>query len=51
VLIPLLELDLDLKTPDGTPLAGALAQLPLDEGVRRAGDPLKVPPRTSDHLR
>ena len=49
VLIPLLELDFDLATPDGVPLAGALAQLPLDEGVRRAGDPLKVPPRTSDH--
>jgi 2-amino-4-hydroxy-6-hydroxymethyldihydropteridine diphosphokinase len=43
VLIPLLELDFDLATPDGTPLAGALARLPLDEGVRRAGPPLKRP--------
>ena len=42
VLIPLLELDFTLRTPDGTSLAGALARLPLDEGVRRAGDPLKV---------
>ena len=41
VLIPLLELDFELATPDGTPLAGALARLPLDEGVRRAGPPLK----------
>jgi 2-amino-4-hydroxy-6-hydroxymethyldihydropteridine diphosphokinase len=41
VLIPLLELDLALRTPDGTRLADALARLPLDEGVRRAGDPLK----------
>ena len=36
-------------TPDGTPLSGALARLPLDEGVRRAGDPLKLPPRPADH--
>ena len=43
VLIPLLELDFDLRTPDGRPLRDALAQLPLDEGVRRAGDPLKTP--------
>jgi 2-amino-4-hydroxy-6-hydroxymethyldihydropteridine diphosphokinase len=49
VLIPLLELDFDLRTPDGTPLSGALARLPLDEGVRRGGDPLKVPPLTPDH--
>ena len=49
VLIPLLELDLGLRTPDGKALADALARLPLDEGVRRAGDPLKVPPKTSDH--
>lgn len=42
VLIPLLELELDLVTPDGTRLADALAALPLDEGVRRAGDPLTV---------
>jgi 2-amino-4-hydroxy-6-hydroxymethyldihydropteridine diphosphokinase len=43
VLIPLLELDFDLSTPDGTRLADVLAALPLDEGVRRAGDPLELP--------
>ncbi len=43
VLIPLLELDFDLATPDGERLADALAALPLDEGVRRAGDPLELP--------
>ena len=43
VLIPLLELDFALATPDGTRLADVLAALPLDEGVRRAGDPLDVP--------
>ena len=48
VLIPLLELDFSLHTPDGTPLSSALAHLPLDEGVRRAGDPLKTPPLTTD---
>jgi 2-amino-4-hydroxy-6-hydroxymethyldihydropteridine diphosphokinase len=48
VLIPLLELDFGLETPDGTPLAGALARLPLDEGVRRAGDRLRLPVRMSD---
>lgn len=42
VLVPLLELDFDLTTPDGTSLADALAQLPLDEGVRREGDPLRA---------
>jgi 2-amino-4-hydroxy-6-hydroxymethyldihydropteridine diphosphokinase len=42
VLIPLLELDLDLATPDGERLADALARLPLDEGVRRAGGPLQT---------
>jgi 2-amino-4-hydroxy-6-hydroxymethyldihydropteridine diphosphokinase len=42
VLIPLLELDFDLKTPDGMRLADCLAALPLDEGVRRAGPPLAV---------
>ncbi|MGE4427229.1 MAG: 2-amino-4-hydroxy-6-hydroxymethyldihydropteridine diphosphokinase [Solirubrobacteraceae bacterium] len=44
VLVPLLELDLDLALPDGTRLADRLAVLPLDEGVRRVGDPLTVPP-------
>jgi len=40
VLIPLLELDFELATPAGERLADALAKLPLDEGVRRAGPPL-----------
>ena len=44
VLIPLLELDFELATPDGRRLSDALAVLPLDEGVRRAGDPLALPP-------
>ncbi|MBJ7332238.1 MAG: 2-amino-4-hydroxy-6-hydroxymethyldihydropteridine diphosphokinase [Solirubrobacteraceae bacterium] len=43
VLIPLLELDFDLAVPDGRGLADALAELPLDEGVRREGPPLSVP--------
>jgi 2-amino-4-hydroxy-6-hydroxymethyldihydropteridine diphosphokinase len=43
VLIPLLELDFELTTPDGTRLADRLAALPLDEGVRRAGPPLTLP--------
>lgn len=43
VLIPLLELDFDLTTPAGERLSDALARLPLDEGVRRAGPPLDVP--------
>jgi 2-amino-4-hydroxy-6-hydroxymethyldihydropteridine diphosphokinase len=42
VLIPLLELDLELTTPDGTRLADRLAELPVDEGVRRAGPPLRA---------
>ena len=43
VLIPLLELDLDLATPDGVRLADRLAVLDLAEGVRRAGRPLRLP--------
>lgn len=43
VLIPLLELDFELRTPDGHALSDALAGLPVEEGVRRAGDPLRVP--------
>jgi 2-amino-4-hydroxy-6-hydroxymethyldihydropteridine diphosphokinase len=43
VLIPLLELDFGLRTPGGASLADALAVLPVDEGVRRAGPPLRVP--------
>ena len=40
VLIPALELDLELRTPDGTRLADALLALGTDEGVRWAGPPL-----------
>ena len=43
MLIPLLELDFTIATPDGTRLADRLAALPLDEGVRRAGPPLTLP--------
>jgi 2-amino-4-hydroxy-6-hydroxymethyldihydropteridine diphosphokinase len=43
VLIPLLELDFTLTTPDGTRLSDALAALPVTEGVRRAGPPLRLP--------
>jgi 2-amino-4-hydroxy-6-hydroxymethyldihydropteridine diphosphokinase len=42
VLIPLLELDFDLTVPGGERLSDALAALPLDEGVRRSGPPLRV---------
>jgi 2-amino-4-hydroxy-6-hydroxymethyldihydropteridine diphosphokinase len=43
VLIPALELDFELRSPDGSRLADALAALTLEEGVRWAGPPLKVP--------
>jgi 2-amino-4-hydroxy-6-hydroxymethyldihydropteridine diphosphokinase len=43
VLIPALELDIELTVPDGGRLADALAALPLDEGVRWAGPPLRIP--------
>ena len=43
VLIPLLELDFDLRTPDGARLSDRLAAMPLDEGVRRHGPPLHLP--------
>jgi 2-amino-4-hydroxy-6-hydroxymethyldihydropteridine diphosphokinase len=43
VLIPLLELDFDLRTPGGTLLSDCLAAMPLDEGVRREGPPLRLP--------
>ncbi len=43
VLVPLLELDFDLATPDGSLLREALAAMPLDEGVRRDGPPLRTP--------
>jgi 2-amino-4-hydroxy-6-hydroxymethyldihydropteridine diphosphokinase len=42
VLIPLLELDFELATPAGERLSDALAALPVDEDVRRAGPPLAV---------
>jgi 2-amino-4-hydroxy-6-hydroxymethyldihydropteridine diphosphokinase len=42
VLIPLLELDFELRTPDGRSLAAALAPLPVTEGVRLAGAPLPI---------
>jgi 2-amino-4-hydroxy-6-hydroxymethyldihydropteridine diphosphokinase len=44
VLIPLLELDFGLRTPAGASLADALTALPVDEGVRREGDPLEPRP-------
>jgi 2-amino-4-hydroxy-6-hydroxymethyldihydropteridine diphosphokinase len=43
VLIPALELDFEMHTPDGARLSDALAGLPLTEGVRWAGPPLQVP--------
>ncbi|MGZ4270227.1 MAG: 2-amino-4-hydroxy-6-hydroxymethyldihydropteridine diphosphokinase [Solirubrobacteraceae bacterium] len=43
VLIPLLELDFELRTPDGTRLRDALVRAGLDEGVRRDGPPLRLP--------
>jgi 2-amino-4-hydroxy-6-hydroxymethyldihydropteridine diphosphokinase len=42
VLVPLLELEFELAVPSGRRLADALAVLPVDEGVRRAGPPLAV---------
>ncbi|HEY4450430.1 MAG TPA: 2-amino-4-hydroxy-6-hydroxymethyldihydropteridine diphosphokinase [Solirubrobacteraceae bacterium] len=42
VLIPALELDFELRAPDGTRLADALAALPVAEGVRWAGPPLRL---------
>jgi 2-amino-4-hydroxy-6-hydroxymethyldihydropteridine diphosphokinase len=42
VLIPALELDFELATPDGRRLSDALAALPVSEGVRFAGPPLSV---------
>jgi 2-amino-4-hydroxy-6-hydroxymethyldihydropteridine diphosphokinase len=43
VLIPALELDFELRAPDGTRLADALAELDVAEGVRWAGPPLACP--------
>ena len=42
VLIPALELDIELATPAGQRLADALLTLPPAEGVRWAGPPLLV---------
>ncbi len=43
VLVPLVELDPELALPDGRRIADLLARLPVDEGVRFAGPPLRVP--------
>jgi 2-amino-4-hydroxy-6-hydroxymethyldihydropteridine diphosphokinase len=42
VLIPALELDFELRAPDGRRLADALVSLPVEEGVRWAGPPLRL---------
>lgn len=42
VLVPALELDFELRAPNGRRLADALAALPLGEGVRWAGPPLQI---------
>ncbi|MEJ7783914.1 MAG: 2-amino-4-hydroxy-6-hydroxymethyldihydropteridine diphosphokinase [Solirubrobacteraceae bacterium] len=42
VLVPLVELDRELTTPAGLRLTDRLAELPVDEGVRFAGPPLRV---------
>jgi 2-amino-4-hydroxy-6-hydroxymethyldihydropteridine diphosphokinase len=42
VLIPALELDFELRAPDGRRLADALAALLPEEGVRWAGPPLRL---------
>ncbi len=42
VLVPALELDFELRAPDGCRLADALAVLSLAEGVRWAGPPLSI---------
>ncbi len=43
VLVPAIELDQDMRAPDGSRLADALTALPLREGVRWAGPPLRLP--------
>jgi 2-amino-4-hydroxy-6-hydroxymethyldihydropteridine diphosphokinase len=43
VLIPALELDFSLRAPSGERLSEALAALAVDEGVRWAGPPLRLP--------
>jgi len=42
VLVPALELDFELRAPGGRRLSDALAALALDEGVRWAGEPLRI---------
>jgi 2-amino-4-hydroxy-6-hydroxymethyldihydropteridine diphosphokinase len=42
VLVPALELDFELSTPDGRRLSDALAVLSVGEGVRLVGPPLAV---------
>jgi len=42
VLVPLLELDPDLRTPEGTALADALERLPEAGWVRRHSGPLAI---------
>jgi 2-amino-4-hydroxy-6-hydroxymethyldihydropteridine diphosphokinase len=42
VLVPALELDFELRMPDGSRLADALAALSTYEGVRWAGPPLEI---------
>lgn len=42
VMIPLLELDFELVTPNGERIADVLAAMPLDEGVRRVDGPLRL---------
>jgi len=42
VLVPALELDIDLALPDGRRLADALARADVGEGVRWAGPPLSI---------
>jgi 2-amino-4-hydroxy-6-hydroxymethyldihydropteridine diphosphokinase len=44
VLVPLLELDPELTTPDGRALADALAGLEPGQEVRRAGPSLRISP-------
>jgi 2-amino-4-hydroxy-6-hydroxymethyldihydropteridine diphosphokinase len=43
VLVPALELDFGATVPDGRRLSDALAAMALDEGVRWAGPPLRLP--------
>ncbi len=48
VLIPALELDFELVTPEGQRLADALAVLPVSEGVRWAGPSLSLWRQSAD---